>query len=368
MRFQQLLVMQNTLHRSLTGLRRAVLLALSTIGLMCVAGQTGDAKADANRHFRPGQPWPDTAGTHINAHGGGVIFHDGRYYWFGEHKIPGRSEAQMAGGGVHCYSSSDLYNWNDEGLVLPVDQGNPASEIAAGCILERPKVIYNESTGQFVMFFKLYPRGKGYEFGYVGVATATRPNGPFTYRHRFLACDSPNGSGDFAIVRDSDGSVYHLAVRKPDKVFCAGRLRDDYLLPAGKYQPVEGIEKHTEAPAIVRRPEGFYLLGSGSTSWKPNAARSFFSTKLTGPYVSLGNPVTGVNPHNGLGPEKTFGGQISFVISVSGKTNAYIAMFDQWRPEAPINGGYIWLPLVFETGKPVVRWRDAWDLSVFDVR
>jgi hypothetical protein len=116
----------------------------------------------------------------------------------------------------------------------------------------------------------------------------------------------------------------------------------------------------------VTRPEGYYLLGSGSTSWKPNAARSFFSTNLIGPYVALGNPVSGVNPHNGLGAEKTFGGQISFIIPVIGKTNAYIAMFDQWKPEMPIEGGYLWLPLAFESGKPVVRWRDEWDLSVFD--
>ena len=160
----------------------------------------------------------------------------------------------MAGGGVHCYSSTDLYNWKDEGIVLPVDQTNPQSDIAAGCILERPKVIYNEATKTFVMFFKSYPKGTGYEFGYVGVATATRPNGPFTYRHRFLGCDSPNGSGDFVLVRDPSGAVYHLAVRKPDKVFCAGKLRDDYLFPAGEYHPVEGIELHTEAPAIVPRP------------------------------------------------------------------------------------------------------------------
>jgi len=295
-----------------------------------------------------------------------VIFHAGRYYWFGEHKLAGRSEAQKAGGGVHCYSSSDLYNWQDEGVVLPVNQIDPASDIAAGCILERPKVIYNEATKKFVMFFKLYPRGKGYDFGFVGVATATQPIGPFTYQHKFLGCGSTNGSGDFAIVQDRSGAVYHLAVRKPDKVFCAGMLRDDYLFPAGEYRPVEGIEPHTEAPAIVSRPEGYYLLGSGSTSWKPNAARSFFSTNLTGPYVPLGNPVTGMNPHNGLGPEKTFGGQISYIIPVTGKTNAYIAMFDQWKPEAPIQGGYIWLPLTFESGKPVVRWHDEWELSGFN--
>jgi hypothetical protein len=319
-----------------------------------------------NTTFKPGKPWPDTSGVPINAHGGGVIFFAGHYYWFGEHKIPGRSEAQRAGGGVHCYSSTDLTNWKDEGLVLAVDKANPKSDIAAGCILERPKVIYNEKTGTFVMFFKLYNKMIGYKIGHVGVATATRPNGPYTYRHKFLGGGTLEGSGDFSITQDRDGSVYHLAVRKPDKVFCAGRLRDDYLFPAGDYHPVEGVEKHTEAPAIVTRPEGFYILGSGTRGWKPNPARSFFATRLTGPYQPLGNPTSGVNPHNGMGPELTFGGQISFVIPVVGKPNAYIAMFDIWKPEMPIKGLYVWLPLKFDSGKPVIQWHTQWDLSLFE--
>jgi hypothetical protein len=327
-----------------------------------------ESKPDNPAHtaFHPGQPWPDANGVHINAHGGGVIFFGDRYYWFGEHKIPGRSEEQRAGGGVHGYSSADLINWKDEGLVLAVNQENPESDIAAGCILERPKVVYNEKTKTFVMFFKLYDKAVGYKIAHLGVATATRPTGPYTYRHKFLGGGSLEGSGDFSVTHDRDGSLYHLAVRKPDKVFCAARLRDDYLFPAGDYQPVAGIKKHTEAPAIVTRPEGFYLLGSGSTGWEPNTARSFFATNLTGPYRSLGNPTKGVNPHNGMGPELTFGGQISFVIPVAGKKNAYIAMFDLWKPAMPIEGLYVWLPLTFDSGKPIIQWHTEWDLSLFE--
>jgi hypothetical protein len=35
----------------------------------------------------PGEIWPGNNGVHINAHGGGILFHDGKYYWYGEHKI-----------------------------------------------------------------------------------------------------------------------------------------------------------------------------------------------------------------------------------------------------------------------------------------
>ncbi|MBC7398630.1 MAG: hypothetical protein H7289_01700 [Mucilaginibacter sp.] len=33
-----------------------------------------------------GLVWPDNNGKHINAHGGGVIYENGTYYWFGEHR------------------------------------------------------------------------------------------------------------------------------------------------------------------------------------------------------------------------------------------------------------------------------------------
>lgn len=316
--------------------------------------------------FRPAAEWVDNHGVPINAHGGGVLFHAGRYYWYGEHKLVGRSEKEGAGGGVHCYSSTNLYDWQDEGLVLAVDAKNPSSEIAAGCIFERPKVLFNERTRTFVMFFKLYPPGMGYDTGYVGVATAVSPNGPFTYQHKFLGGGSPKGSGDYVMVQDETGTVHHLTVRKPDKVFVAGELRDDYLFPKGNYVPVEGVERHTEAPAVLRSGGAYYLIGSGSSSWRPNAARSFVAATPTGPYRSLGNPAEGINSRNGLGPEVTFGGQISFILPVQGKEDAFIALFDIWQPERPIEGRYMWLPVTIESGRPSIKWRDTWALSVFD--
>jgi hypothetical protein len=35
-------------------------------------------------------------------------------------------------------------------------------------------------------------------------------------------------------------------------------------------------------------------------------------------------------------------------------------MADIWRPHHPIDGRYIWLPIEFEDGKPVIRWQDEW--------
>ncbi len=58
---------------------------------------------------------------------------------------------------------------------------DPASPITRGCILERPKVVYNPRTRKFVMWFHLELRGKGYGAAQAGVAIADRPQGPFRF-------------------------------------------------------------------------------------------------------------------------------------------------------------------------------------------
>ncbi|NEW81058.1 MAG: family 43 glycosylhydrolase [Mariniphaga sp.] len=318
--------------------------------------------------IKPAQVWRDTNGNPINAHGGGVIFFEGKYYWYGEHKLQGKSEAQFADGGIHCYSSTDLINWNDEGVVLSVDYKDEKSDLAYGCILERPKVVYNEKNRQFVAYFKLYLKGVGYETSNVGVAIADKPTGPFTYHHKFHGGGSPNGSGDFSMFVDDDGSLYHLTVRKPDKAFVIGRLDSDYYYPEGNYQVCKGIKLHTEAPAVIKRNGVYHLLGSGSSGWKPNAARYYTAENIMGEWTYHGNPCSGYNPIDSLGVEKTYGGQSAYFIPVQGIANAYIAMFDSWKPENPVTGRYIWLPIDFTEGKMSITWHDAWDLSDFKHR
>ncbi len=313
--------------------------------------------------FKPAENWLDKNGKPINAHGGGVIFYQDKYYWYGEHKLAGSSEKTFADAGIHCYSSVDLINWQDEGIVLSVDFKNEKTDLAYGCILERPKVVYNKKNKQFVAFFKLYLKGLGYETSNVGVAIADKPTGPFIYHHKFQGGGSPKGSGDFSMFTDDDGSLYHLTVRKPDKVFVIGKLDSDYYYPLGEYKPCEGIELHTEAPVVIKRNGIYHLLGSGSSGWKPNAARYYTSENIMGKWTYHGNPCIGTNHLDSVGSEVTYGGQSSYIFPIEGKKDAYIVMFDIWKPENPITGRYIWLPIEFSKNQMLIRWQDTWNLS-----
>ena len=315
--------------------------------------------------IKSGTRWMDASGKIINAHGGCVVFYDGIYYWYGEEKVEGLSEREHADGGIHCYASNNLVDWHDQGMVLNLSKEDTLSDLSFDCNQDRPKVIYNNTTKKFVLFFKLYLRNKGTSVAYVGVAVSDSPLGPFDYSHKFLGGNSPNGTGDFAMFKDENGDLFHLTVRKPDKAFVIGKMRDDYLLPDGKYEVCEGITSHTEAPAVFKRNGLYHMLASGSTGWEPNAARYFSSNSLYGPWEYYGNPCKGINPNNGLGPDKTFGGQSTFIIKVEGMDDGYIAFFDINKPDHPFENLYIWLPIDFIDDKISIKWNDSWNLDYF---
>ena len=86
---------------------------------------------------------------------------------------------------------------------------------------------------------------------------------------------------------------------------------------------------------------------------------------IWGPWTHSHNPCEGENPRLKLGPSKTWGGQSTHIFKVQGQPDAYVAMFDIWRPANLIESGYIWVPVEFENDKMVLRWRDEWSPAGF---
>ena len=143
------------------------------VGLALVAVMASATAVAQITEFTPGKLWLDNNGKHINAHGGGIIKYGDKYYWYGENR-PMRGFTTEVG--VEVFSSTDLMNWTDEGVALAVSEEKGA-DIERGCIMERPKVVYNEKTGKFVMLFHLELKGRGYEAARVGFAVSDSPTG-----------------------------------------------------------------------------------------------------------------------------------------------------------------------------------------------
>ena len=298
--------------------------------------------------FRPGEIWNDTEGNVINAHGGGILYHDGAYYWFGEKR--GRSKSE----GVNVYSSKDLYNWKLEALALAQDEDS-TSDIAKGCIMERPKVIYNAKTKKFVMWFHLELRGKGYKAARAGVAVSEKVTGPY----RFIKSFRPNGnmSRDMTLFVDDDGSAYHVYASDENYDLRIAKLSDDFLSPTAEDTLL--FRAHREAPALFKSHGMYYLITSGCTGWAPNKATLHTAHSLWGPWQ-----LSEQNPMRGPDADLTFGAQSTYVLPVQGSAGKFIFIADKWNPKNLIDSRYIWLPVSFAVaGTPYVQWIEEWKLN-----
>lgn len=374
------------------------ILLFTMLFLVSVALSAHEPELRKKDYFYPGAVWLDTDGRLINAHGGGVLYHDGKYYWYGEHKAEHSFSAHV---GVTCYSSDDLYNWKNEGVALAVSD-DPDSPITDGCTIERPKVIYNPRTGKFVMYFHLELKGKGYDAANVGVAVSDSPTGPFTFLKNsrvnpgkwpanmaksgkkpgtdpdslkwwtpewkeaiadglFTRRDLEGGqmSRDMTLFVDNDGKAYHIYSSEDNLTLQIAELTDDYLDHTGKYIRIDPAG-HNEAPTVFRRGDKYYMVTSGCTGWDPNAARLFTADSIWGPWERHDNPCRGKDA------DLTFLSQGTFILPVPGKEDAFIFMADKWVPSNPIDGRYVWLPISFnDEGMPEIHWHRRWQLNEF---
>src|SRR5438874_294401 len=128
-------------HRMYRTFRRLLAtLAVATAALAAVA-LTHPAEA-ATVTITPGTMWTDTAGNRLQAHGAGIFTVGSTYYMVGEDKSAGATFTAVA-----CYSSTDLVHWTRQTDAL---SRQPSGDLAAGRIVERPKVLYNSTTGRYV--------------------------------------------------------------------------------------------------------------------------------------------------------------------------------------------------------------------------
>ncbi|WP_294606755.1 glycoside hydrolase family 43 protein [uncultured Bacteroides sp.] len=361
---------------------------------LCILFQTslwGQTNSIGRKDIVSCEVWKDTDGNVINAHGGGILFNNGRYYWYGEHRPSSGFTTQV---GVTCYSSADLRNWKYEGVALAVSD-EVGSDIEKGCIIERPKVIYNQKTGKFVMWFHLELKGKGYGPSRAGVAVSETPAGPYRFvrsgrvnpgiyplnmtreerqltwnpetyewwtpkwreavdKGMFVKRDLEGGqmSRDMTLFVDDDGKAYHIYSSEENLTLHIAELADDYLSHTGKYIRIFP-GGHNEAPALFKKDGTYWMIASGCTGWKSNEARLMTASSILGKWSQLSNPCVGEDA------KITFGGQSTYVLPLAG--SGYIFMADMWRPESLQDSRYIWLPIHFdEKGIPYIEWVSKW--------
>jgi hypothetical protein len=419
-----------------------------------------DPGATAAGYFAPF--WFDDNGSHIQAHGGAIVSaqelgvaggdvvtgsEEGRtvYYWYGED----RSNGYYGSPGVHAYKSYDTLNWQDQGVVMRSvsaaseleseyfdalydtvdDDGQPRADRIAELayhldtndaadlttIFERPKVLYNESTGKWVLWWhsdgQTTPGGSMYARSMAGVAVSDSPTGPFRLtgvyrmpnRTDYKACTSaavPGQARDMTVFQDDDGIAYIVYSSEENRSLYVAELdasytnvthttstdmanahqystdgRYPYLFADGSADaPVRGedfqIVKECgmlEAPALFQHGGKYYAVASGATGWGPNPQTYYTADSILGSWirgVESGDANENVSyssiPEGGDGllsvgdtRRTTFGSQSTNVLDLGG--GRFVYMGDRWnRGEA--DSTYVWLPITIgENGRAEMR-------------
>lgn len=341
----------------------------------------------------PGRPWLDTKGERIQAHGGGVFYEDGVYYWYGENKEHTDGKNGVWTWGIKVYSSVDLCNWTDRGFLIPPVLNAPNSALFPTKRVDRPHILKCEATGKYVCWIKL----SGPEAAFT-IWQADHLLGPYEMVENLY---NPGGhkAGDFDLIADSGTGKGYLYFDANHSAMLCMELADDYL-HAKKEVARSYPDLHPpftrEAPALFTANGKKYMLTSGMTGYIPNQSDSAWAYTWDSIFTSLGDP------HVDDPSCASFNSQISKVFRVEG-TDRLIAMADRWLPEYRVNeriadlftrvvantydpehyqatederkemydanaletarteiADYVWLPIEFDGDSPRLRWQDEW--------
>ncbi|GIE31048.1 beta-xylosidase [Actinoplanes italicus] len=275
-----------------------------------------------------GVQFTDTAGAGVHAHGGGVLKVGSYWYWFGENR-----NADDTFRAVSVYRSTDLRTWEFRNNVLT---SSSASELGSSKI-ERPKVIYNASTGRYVMWMHK-ENGTDYGEARAAVASSATIDGAYTYHGSFRPFNQYM-SRDITLY-DDGGTAYMISAADENRDLQIYRLTADYL----QVQTLVGNfwdNATREAPAMFKRNGVYFLLTSGTSGWNPNQSKYATATSIGGPWSGWTN----------VGDSTTYGSQPAYVLPITGTSGtSYLYMGDRWAGawSGPVNDSrYVWLPISF---------------------
>lgn len=346
--------------------------------------------------IRPGKEWLDTTGKPIQAHGFSVFWneHEKLWYWYGENKAHTKKGGTVWQWGVRLYTSPDLYNWTDKGLIIPPQPDDLSSPLHPTYCMDRPHILYCVKTGKYVAWLKIMA---GEVSQFMSVLTADRFEGPYQFvRKIYKPLDMD--TGDFALHADPDTGKAYIWFERPHFQLICATLTDDYTAVTGEHSVhYDGLlpPLTREAPAYFERNRKKYLFTSGTSGYYPNASKVCMFTDYHGAYIDLGDPCIGDKSNT------TFNSQITSVIKIPGK-DLYVACADRWMPgwwvpkmskqilsgmerhfkdykpdtsprtaqplpekesrhnENTWKSRYVWLPIEWQGDKPVLRWQDEW--------
>jgi hypothetical protein len=319
--------------------RRLVAFVAPVITALAVLA--GPPAADAaTATITPATMWTDTAGNRLQAHGAGIFNVGSTYYMVGEDKVAGSTFTAVA-----CYSSTDLVHWTRQTNAL---SRQSSGDLAAGRIVERPKVIYNSATSKYVLWMHI--DNTSYNDQRAGVAVSSTPCGPYTY----LGASRPLGhpSRDLGLFKDDDGTAYMIH-EDPAAGMRIERLNADYTSAQSTVATFQSLE----APAMAKVGGRYFLLTSHLTGWSTNDNVYATATSPAGPWSGFANFAPSGS--------RTYDSQTSFLLPIAGAAGTnYVYVGDRWNSGDLYSSLPVWLPITLTSnGTAALSWYPSWGLD-----
>ncbi|KAJ2977501.1 hypothetical protein NUW58_g7790 [Xylaria curta] len=213
-------------------------------------------------------------------------------------------------------------------VLVQVQPVQAPGDLGPNRVVERPKVVYNDSTKKYVLYMHI--DSSNYGEAKVGVATGDSVCGSYTYRGSF----QPLGfqSRDLGLFKDDDGIGYLLTEDRQNGLRIE-QLSADYLsVSKSTYLWKDSVE----APAIFKRQGIYYMFGSKLTGWDPNDNVYSTATSPSGPWSAWRTFADAGS--------KTYTSQTNYVLPFG---DGAIYMGDRWVSSNLMRSTYVWLPLSF---------------------
>lgn len=324
----------------------------------------------------------------------------------------GQEEIDMAKNFVEAYvDSSFASGYDDEKLELAF-----WNLYTGYCIAERPKMLYNEGTGQYVVVYhqdapagsaiKTYVEeilangssdntGSRYSRASMGFAVSDSPFGPFKLVNvqRMNGYESEYNPAKLGMARDMNvflddtdidqngiPDAYAIYSSEENAKLYISLLNEEYTGPAteGSDDTMELPDGSTiktfatrvlpdnsrEAPAVFKHDGWYYMITSGTSGWDPNKATYYRAQHIFGPWEAMGDPCEG-------GSGTTFRSQSTSVIPVDAESGQFIYMGDRWRTESGSSAqwysSYMWVPIQISSDHRIeLKNVSNWDLSLLE--
>jgi len=348
---------------------RIILIILSGFVLLCLTrcNKSGNSGNIIHNDVK----WVDTDGNEIFCQGGSLCKFGDTFYFYGWADYPGDNRYDK----IVCYSSKNFSTWKFENNIYERNMTDTTLIVP-----DRLHVLYNETTGKYVMIGKhILPvndpsiPNQPRITGGVSFFTCSTPTGKFNYLGHI---NLPEGTGtnyhrDLSAFKDNDGKAYVVSVH--DQHDTAKRnimitlLTSDYLsidrmiceVPTFKGYPENG----KESPYIIKMNGKYWLFtsGEGPDSWGSSPTYYSCAPTLAGPWTEFRLVLTSPSSTN------TFDSQNAFLFEVNGSKGSFILWAgDRWSQRTPTNdslGKNVWLPLQWQGEEPLLMWYKTWNID-----